>query len=309
MDTLVTGKKRYMPLPLEKVRQSILGRKSSRRVLGSAVLYAILALGSLAFLYPLAWAFATSLKPLPQVINEPLGLIPRPAPQWSNYLEALTAQPFARYTLNTLIIVTFNIIAVVGSGALVAYGFARFRFPGRDTLFTVLLATMMLPGQVTLIPTYVFFSKIRWVDTYKPLIIPAFFGGGAFTIFLLRQFFMTLPLDLDDAARMDGAGFFRIFLYILVPLAKPALATIAIFTFLGAWNDFFGPLIYLNSKEKATIALGVYYFRISQFQFVNIIKWNLLMAASLVFMLPSLIIFFLAQDTFTKGISLTGVRG
>ncbi len=283
--------------------------KKVRRRVGNAILYIILLSGSVIFLYPLIWAFATSLKPLNQLSYDPLGLIPRPAPLWSNYVEALTSQPFARYTLNTLFILAFGIVGTVGSGALVAYGFARFRFPGRDLLFTILLATMMLPGQVTLIPIYVLFAKIGWIDTYLPFIVPPFFGGGAFTIFLLRQFFMTLPLDLDDAARIDGANFLQTFLHVLAPLSKPALTTIAIFTFLGVWNDFFGPLIYLNSREKATIALGVYYFRIAVFQFSNIIRWNLLMAASLVFMIPSLVIFFLAQKQFTEGITLTGVRG
>jgi len=292
-----------------RIWTSAMTSKRVRRRLGNTILYVLLLGGSITFLYPLAWAFATSLKPLPQLSYDPLGLIPRPAPVWSNYVEALTAQPFARYTLNTLFIVALNIFGIVGSGALVAYGFARFRFPGRDLLFTILQATMMLPGQVTMIPIYVLFAKIGWINTYKPLIIPNFFGGGAFTIFLLRQFFMTLPLDLDDAARIDGANFLQTFLHVLAPLSKPALTTIAIFTFLGVWNDFFGPLIYLNSREKATIALGVYYFRIAVFQFSNIIRWNLLMAASLVFMIPSLVIFFLAQKQFTEGITLTGVRG
>ena len=298
-----------MTAALKRIWTSAMTSKRVRRRLGNTILYVLLLGGSITFLYPLAWAFATSLKPLPQLSYDPLGLIPRPAPVWSNYIEALTVQPFVRYTLNTLFIVVLNIIGTVGSGALVAYGFARFRFLGRDLLFTILLATMMLPGQVTMIPIYVLFAKIGWVDTYKPLIIPNFFGGGAFTIFLLRQFFMTLPLDLDDAARIDGANFLQILLHVIAPLAKPALMTIAIFTFLGVWNDFFGPLIYLNSKEKATIALGVYYFRIALFQFVSVIKWNLLMAASLVFMIPSLVIFFLAQKQFTEGITLTGVRG
>jgi len=294
---------------LKRLWMSVTAGQRGRQRLSNTILYLLLLGGSVTFLYPLVWAFATSLKPLPQLSYDPMGLIPLPAPLWSNYLEALTSQPFARYTLNTLFIVAANIIGVVGSGALVAYGFARFRFPGRDLLFTILLITIMLPGQVTMIPIYVLFARIGWIDTYNPLVLPAFFGGGAFSIFLLRQFFMTLPLDLDDAARMDGANFLQIFWHVIAPLAKPALVTIAIFTFLGVWNDFFGPLIYLNSKDKSTIALGVYYFRMSAFQFANIIKWNLLMAASLVFMVPSLVIFFLAQKQFTQGINLTGVRG
>lgn len=288
---------------------SVATSRKIQRYIRNTILYALLIVGSITFLYPLAWALATSLKPLPQITLDPLGLIPRPAPMWSNYIEALTAQPFARYTLNTLFVVSMNIIGTVGSGALVAYGFARFRFPGRDLLFVILLATLMIPGQVTMIPIYVLFARIGWVDTYNPLIWPAFFGGGAFTIFLLRQFFMTLPLDLDDAARIDGANFLQIFWYVIAPMAKPALATIAIFTFMGVWNDFFGPLIYLNSSDKFTIALGVYQFRISTFRYVDVIRWNLLMAASLVFMIPSLVIFFLAQKQFMEGINLTGVRG
>lgn len=223
---------------------------------------------------------------------------------FSNYPKALTTMPFLTYTRNTLIITGLNMIGTVFSASLVAYSFAKLRWKGRDIWFIVMLATMMLPSQVTQIPLFVLYKKLGWLNTYYPLVVGSFFGGGAFNIFLLRQFFSTLPNELSEAAKVDGCSEMRIFLNIVLPLCKPALATIAIFSFMGSWNDFFGPLIYLTEPQKYTIALGL-----RAFQGYSGVQWNLLMAASVVTALPTLILFFCFQNYFVKGITLTGIKG
>jgi len=190
------------------------------------------------------------------------------------------------------------------SGCLVGYSFARLRWPFRDVMFVVLLCTIMLPPEITLIPVFILFTKIGWVNTWLPLIVPAYFGGGVFNVFLMRQFFKTIPADLEDAAKIDGCSTLRIFLTIMVPLSKPAIATICVLGFIGRWNDFQGPLIYLSDYLKYPISLGIYMFQSSEFLFVNYI-----MAASLVAVVPVLIIFFAAQQYFVKGIVLTGIKG
>lgn len=282
-----------------------LGRRSVRKRLSNILMFVIAIAGSWLFIGPLLWTIATSLKPLHQIVSQPYSLIPDP-PTWRNYADALGTVPFARYTLNTLFLVAVNIVGGVGSSALIAYGFSRFRFPGRDFLFMVLLATMMLPGVVTMIPLYVWFSKLHWINTYLPLTVTAFFGNP-WLIFLLRQFFMTLPLDLDDAARIDGANFIQIFLRIMVPLSKPALVTVSIFIFMGVWNDFFGPLIYLTNDNMSTIALGLFQLKNALVQ-QYLVRWDWMMAGSLVFMVPTLVIFFLAQNVFMEGVTLIGVQ-
>jgi len=222
---------------------------------------------------------------------------------WENYPIGLTMVPFARYLWNTLIIVVTTTIGVLLSCTLVAYGFSRFRAKGINILFLLLLSTIMLPAQVTLIPTFVFFNKIGWYDTYLPMIVPAFFAN-AWDVFLLRQFFMTVPLEMDEAARIDGANPLQVLLYILVPQCWPAIATVSIFHFLYAWNDFFGPLIYIQSKEKWTLALGLQSFNALYSQQITY-----LMAASTVTMLQCLILFFVAQKLFIQGVVISGVKG
>jgi multiple sugar transport system permease protein len=278
-------------------------RRSVQRVVGRVVIHVLLLLGSVVMLVPLAWLLSSSLKPNGLIFVVPPRWIPNPV-QWSNYARVWQLIPFALYTRNTLIITVFSIIGACSSASLVAFGFARLRFPGRDVLFLVLLATIMIPEQVTLIPTYVLFRIIKWLDTYYPLIVPTFFGGGAFNIFLLRQYFMRLPLELDDAARIDGCSSWSIFLRILLPQARPALGVIAIFGFMGNWNGFFLPLIYLNSPEKYTLSLGLNLFRGTQFA-----AWNLLMAASTMTALPCIVLYFIAQRYFIQGIVFTGVKG
>ncbi|MGA7303589.1 MAG: carbohydrate ABC transporter permease [Rhodothermales bacterium] len=266
---------------------------------------ALIALG-IVFAIPLLWMFSVSLHDLAGVFAEPFRWIPEKV-EWRNYVDAVSLLPFGRYLLNTVVITAFVLIGIVLSSSLVAYGFSRLRFRGRNKLFTLCIATMMLPGQVTMIPLYIGFAKLGWVDTFLPLIVPAFFGSP-FYIFLLRQFFLTIPREYDEAARLDGAGKLRIYWSIILPLAKPALATVALFAFLGTWNDFFNPLIYLNSPENATLTLGLNMMK-SQVIGTGVTQWQLLMAASLLVMLPNIILFFFAQKHFMKGIHVGGLKG
>jgi len=280
-----------------------LGRHSVRKTLATIGVYALLISGVFLVMIPFLWMLSTSLKSLEDVWMLPPQWIPHPI-RWDNYIKAFQVMPFFRYTINTLVITIACIAGTLMSASLVAYGFARLRFPGRDILFFMLLATMMIPGQVTLIPTFILFKYLGWIDTIYPLTVPAFFGGGAFAVFLLRQFFMNLPIELDEAAKLDGCGPFTIYWRILLPLTKPALGSLAIFVFMGTWNDFMGPLIYLNSMSKRTIALGLNAF-LGQYGG----DWQLMMAAAVIFLLPCLVIFFMAQKAFIQGIVVSGSKG
>lgn len=266
------------------------------------VTYLLLVGTSICFLIPFAWLVISSLKPNDQIFVFPPTWWPKPV-EWSNYIQALTSQPFGRYALNSLLIALVNVIGNLVSNSFVAYGFARFRFPGRRLLFMLLLATMMVPSQVLLVPQFILFHDLGWIDTFLPLTVPSFFGS-AFYVFLLRQFFMTIPVELEEAARIDGAGPLRIFFSVVLPLIRPALTAVAIFSFQGAWNDFLTPLIYLSDPSKFTLQLGL-----AQFQGSFHTDWNLIMAASVVVMLPMAIIFFVAQKYFVQGITMTGTKG
>jgi multiple sugar transport system permease protein len=215
----------------------------------------------------------------------------------------LTYLPFGRYALNTLLVTLVTILGHVLSCTVVAYGFARLRAPGKEALFLLLLATMMLPYPVTMIPIYIGFNVLGWVNTFLPLVVPAFFGNP-FYIFLLRQFFLTIPPDLEDAGRMDGANTLQTIWHIILPVVKPAIATVAIFTFQATWNDFLAPLIYLHDQTKYTVSLGLSFFR-SNYD----VRWAYLMAASLTVTLPVIVVFFVAQKAFIEGITLTGIKG
>jgi len=208
------------------------------------------------------------------------------------------------YLKNSVIVTALQMIGIVGSSSLVAYAFAILRWPGRNIMFGILLATMMLPMQVTMIPVFVLFKQFGWLDTFKPLIVPAFLGGGAFNIFLLRQFFLGIPRDIADAARIDGCSEFRIYWNIMLPLASPALATVAIMTFMFSWNDFLGPLIYLSEKDKSTLALGLSMFAGQQTN-----EWALLMASSILMLLPMVAIFFFFQKYIIQGFTMSGIKG
>jgi multiple sugar transport system permease protein len=274
---------------------------ATARVVRLSVLYLVLAgLGAL-FATPVVWMISSSLHTLPDVFVQPYRWVPQ-SPQWENYVRAVTILPVPRFLWNTIVITVPVMVATALSSALVAYGFARFRFPGRDLLFSICLATMMLPGQVTMIPLYMLYAKLGWVDSYLPLMVPALFGSP-FYIFLLRQFFMTIPKDSAEAALIDGASRLRIWWSIILPQARPALATVLIFTFIGTWNDFFGPLLYLNSPEKATLTLGLNLMK-TQVLGSGVVEWNVLMAASLLVLLPNIAVFFFAQKQFIKGITM-----
>jgi len=295
MEQPVVQKVRVIPASSRSIRL----RKLFAPVLTHIVLIAIAAL----FVVPFLWLVVTSLKPLNQVFTDPPQWIPQPV-MWQNYVEALTSPgfPFVQLLSNTLYYAGLSTIGVTFSSAMVAYAFARMEFWGRDLLFAITLATMMIPSIVTLIPTYILFRKIGWVGTYAPLIVP-YFLGGAFNIFLLRQFMMTIPWDLSDAAYVDGAGDFMILWKIMFPLIKPALLVVALFHFLFAWNDFLGPLIYLDNPSKYPLVLGLY-----AFQTRHGVQWNLMMAASLAVTFPLLVLFFAAQRYFIEGITLTGIK-
>ncbi|MBV7336370.1 carbohydrate ABC transporter permease [Chloroflexi bacterium TSY] len=284
------------------VRPSIWRSPRLYQKLGKVVVHALLILGAAVLMVPLAWMLSTSLKDLGTVMILPPEWIPE-EPRWGNYLEIFRVVPFARYIRNTVIITGLDVVGKVLSCSLVAFAFARLRWRGREFMFLLMLATLMLPPQVTLIPTFVVYRTLGWIDTFLPLILPNWFGGPILT-FLLRQFFMTIPRELDDAARIDGASIFGIYWRIILPLSKPALAAVAIFMFNASWNDFFGPLIYLHSRELYTLSLGL-----RSFQDQNYTEWHLLMAASLVAMLPVLLIFFFAQKYFIQGVVFTGIKG
>jgi len=281
------------------------GRSAMAKVkVGRSLVWIVLVLGALLMTAPFAFLVTSSLKNQMEVFMYPPKWLPIPA-HFSNYVQVFIVKPFHLYFRNTLFIVVMNEIAILWAASFCAYGFARLRFPGSKFWFNIVLGTMMLPGIVLMVPTFVIFSRLGWIDTYLPFIVPAFFGGGAFNIFLLTQFFRTLPEELADAARIDGCNEYAIYGRIFMPLAKPALAAVAIFTFLNGWNDFIGPLLYLNTAEKYTVAMGLALFRGSLLQ----TRWDLLMAASVITTIPVLLLFFLAQRYFVSGIVMTGLKG
>jgi multiple sugar transport system permease protein len=281
----------------------LLASKGARQRARLAIATVVVLLGALVILVPFAWMVSTSVKADGEVFLVPIRWIPRRL-RLENYALATTAIPFWGYAVNTVYITGLVLVGAVGSSSLVAYAFARLRARARDILFIVLLSRLMLPGEVTLVSTYLMFRYLGWLDTYNPLIVPAYFGN-AFFIFLLRQFFLTLPVELDDAAKIDGCGYFGIFARIVLPLSKPALATVAIFSFFETWNAFQGPLIYLNTMEKYTLSVGLTFFHD---QYTGT-PWNQMMAASLLTMLPCLVVFFFGQRTFIQGAVLAGIKG
>jgi multiple sugar transport system permease protein len=274
---------------------------------GRIFLYIVAIVTAVMFMAPFFWTVSSSLKHVTEIFLFPPTLFPE-VPQWDNYVEVWRRVPFGIFALNSITITTLAVIGTILTSSIVAYSFARFRYPGRDAFFLLTLSTMMLPYEVTLIPTYLLFNKIGWLDTFLPLIVPFWFGGNAFSIFLMRQFFMTIPRELDDAARIDGANFLRIFWNVLMPLSGPILATLAVIGFIAHWNDFLGPLIYLDSRSKFTIALGLRYFQNISGLGGEPLQ-HLLMAASVTFTIPCIVIFFVAQRYFVQGIVLSGVKG
>ena len=283
------------------------GPTRTQKLLAHAFLWVL----ALPYLLPLLWMISTSLKGDAQIFPKsgselspisPQNLMPNPV-QFSNYPDALSTVPFFTYLRNTLLLCAFNVVGAVAVSSLVAYGFARIQFRGREVLFLLLLATMALPSQVTMIPRFALFKWLGWYGTYLPLIVPAF-CGSPFFIFLMRQFFLTLPEELSEAARIEGAGEWEIYSRIVLPLSTPVLATCALFQFTATWNDFFDPLLYINDPNRYTLAYGLQQFLSSYGG-----KWAQLMAASTLFALPVIVLFFLTQKTFIQGIATTGSKG
>ena len=287
----------HSPLPFWRTR------RGQQRITSIAVFLTLCA-GAVIILLPFFWMLSTAMKRAEEVYLSPPVWIPLP-PQIANFAEVLTRVPFHRYAFNTFLIVSLVMIGTLFSCSFAAYGFARLRAPGRNLIFMLVLASLMLPGAVTLVPTYLMFNSIGWVDTFLPLIVPAFFGN-AFFIFLLRQFYLTIPVELEDAAKIDGASVYRIWWSIILPLSQPVLATVAVFTFVTTYNDFFTPLIYLSDEDNYTIAVALSFFqgspRIGP-------QMHLLMAAVTMSILPPLILFVAAQRYFVRGIVMSGIKG
>jgi multiple sugar transport system permease protein len=269
--------------------------------------YAVLIAGSIVMLVPLAWMLLTSLKSFDEVVASPPAWLPR-HPQWGNYPEALTTFDFSRYLFNSLLICVATIAGTLVSCSLAAYAFACLNARGRNVIFALLLSTMMLPAQVTIIPLFKLFASIGWVNTFYPLVVPSWFATNVFAIFLLRQFFLAVPRDYIEAARIDGASELRILWSIFVPLSKPVLLTVTVFSFIGSWNDLWGPLIYLHDDTHFTMPLGLLNF-IGTSGRAQGSPWHLVMAVSTVMMLPIVVLFFLAQKRFIEGIATAGVKG
>jgi ABC-type glycerol-3-phosphate transport system permease component len=279
-------------------------RKTTRRIVHAVVVYGLVLPGAFIFLFPLLWMLSTALKQPKQIFLFPPKWIPDPI-MWSNFVEGWFAHlPFNLFLRNSLIITVNNIIGNLISCCLAAYGFARLRARGKEFFFMLVLGTMLLPAEVTIIPQYVLFAKLGWSDSWLPLMVPPWFGWPFF-IFLLRQFFMNIPHELDEAARLDGASSWRILWSIILPLAKPALASVVIFAFIGNWNNFLAPLIYIRSMERQVLAVGLNMFRGQYGQ----TDFHYMMAVSLLVLLPVLIIFFVGQRLFVQGIALTGIKG
>ena len=275
------------------------GREHNRWAM-ALVLALLIAVGA-AFLAPFAWMISTSLKPLNETMSLPPRWLPS-VPQWHNYRDAINGMGhFWRYAANTLFLCVMTVTGTVASSALAAYGFSRIEWRGRDKLFLVLLATMMIPFPVIMVPIFSLFKHLGWIGSFKPLWVPSFFAG-AFNVFLLRQFFLSIPTELSDAARIDGCSEFQIFLRIILPLCKPALLVVALFQFMFTWNDFLGPLIYLARQKDFTLALGLQSFQSQN----GGTQWHQLMAASTLVVLPVIVLFFFTQRSFIEGIATTG---
>lgn len=283
------------------------GTRAARPAIGLALFYIGAFALSIIFIFPFFWAISSSLKTVSEINSYPAPLLPA-VPQFHNYAEVFAQEPYALWMENSFIVVALSTAGALISSSLVAYSFARFRYRGRDTLFVITLGTLMLPVQITLIPQYILFHYLGWVNTLLPLWVPAWFGGSGFSIFLLRQFFMTIPRDLDEAAIADGAHPFQVFWSILMPLCKPALSALAILWFIAGWNDFLTPVVYLNTPKMFTVAVGLSAFQQVEGHGGQIFE-HLLMAASVMAIIPPVVIFLAAQRYFVEGIVLTGIKG
>ncbi|GEK90582.1 sugar ABC transporter permease [Alkalibacterium kapii] len=283
----------------KKVNEKHFKSRKRQQFIGKIIVYIILIAVSLVLLAPLGWMVSTSLKSMEEIVSFPPTLLPETF-HWENYAYTVKAFPFFNYMKNTIFITAFVVAGNVLSNSFIAYGFAKINFPGKNVLFALVLATMMVPGFVTMIPQYILFTKIGWVGTYLPLIVPSFFGS-AFYIFLMRQFYMSINNELIESAQMDGANHLYIWSRLMLPLTKPALITIGIMSFNGAWNDFLGPLLYITREENYTLQIGL-----QSFQNQSTTQWNYLMAGATLVMIPTIVLFFFAQKYFVEGMDLTG---
>jgi ABC-type glycerol-3-phosphate transport system permease component len=277
----------------------------NRRVrdgLGRVAAFAVLAFAAFLFIAPFVWMLSTSLKPVQEIFE--YNWIPSEI-VWQNYEDALTSAPFDTYFKNSAIVTIGATLGAVLSSSIVAYSFARLRWPGRDLWFLLVLGTMMLPGIVTLIPQYILFAELGWVDTFRPLVVPSWLASDAFYVFLLRQFYRTIPMELSEAAKIDGASELRIWWQIVTPLSRPAMVAVTIFAFNGSWGDYMKPLIYLHSESNYTLQLGLTTFQQAA---GGLPRWDWMMAASLVVMLPVVIVFFAGQKYFIEGVTMTGIK-
>jgi multiple sugar transport system permease protein len=281
--------------------------KSLARFRSHVVFYVLAGVLTLFFFGPFFWTLTSSLKAPEEITTYPPVFFPAEL-RFGNYVRAWTKVPFLTFYMNSLIVTVLAVTGQVLSATLVAYGFARFQFPFRNTLFMLVIATLIVPWEVTIVPSFLLYKFLGWLDTLKPLIVPSWFGGSPLYIFLLRQFFMTIPRDLDEAAEMDGANSFRILWQILVPLCLPAITTVAIFSFLQHWNEFIQPLIFLNSEQNYTVSLGLRLFQTSPSD-PGEPKEHLLMAATVIATIPCILLFFAAQRFFVRGIVMSGIKG
>jgi len=290
------------PRTLRHEDQTVIIGGHRQTALERVIVYIVLLMGATVLMIPFYWMVSTSLKPLDEIFIFPIKWIPSRL-VWYNYVEVFERSTFARYILNTAYLTGVAIMGNLFGSSLAAFAFARLRFRGKNLLFMLMLSTMMVPGWVTMIPTFIMFKYFGWLNSFKPLLVPTFFAQPFYT-FLLRQFFMGVPRDLEDAARIDGCSTLRIFWQIMLPLARPALATVAIFSFFTHWNELLGPLIYLQSQDKLTISVGILSFRSEQYA-----NYANMMAAACISMLPCLLLFFFAQRLFIQGVVVTGVKG
>lgn len=276
--------------------------KQAKVKMRKLIVFVILLAGAMVYILPLAWLVRSSFMTTSQIFKLPPQWIPKPF-RWQNYPEALTAMPFLKYLMNTLLILVVVEAGTIMTSSMAAFSFARLKWPGRDFFFFLILTSLMIPYAVTLIPTFLLWKKLGGINTYLPLTVPAWFGGGAFNIFLLRQFFAGIPYELDEAAYLDGATPWQVLWRIIMPLSRPALITVAIFTFMGVWSDLLGPVVYLHDAEKYTLAVGL-----TVFSSAYSTRWNLLMAASTVMIIPPIVLYFIGQRYFVRGITLTGLK-
>lgn len=271
--------------------------------LAKAITYVVLTIGAIVSIFPFYWMLRTAVANASDIFSADLRLFPTTL-KLANFVEAMTTHPFAQFFSNSITVTLINMVGVLATSSLCAFGFSRINWKGRDTIFGIMMASLMLPFAVVMIPQFIFWNKLGMINTFVPITAPAFFGGGVFNIFLLRQFFLTIPKEMDEAAWIDGASIFRVFTTIILPLSKQVMIVVGLFTFLFQWNDYLAPMIYITSEKKFTLMLGL-----TLFQGSYSARWELMMAAVTIVVIPSFILFIFAQKYFIEGIAMTGIKG